>query len=258
MSLPLILTGQAFAQAQVITDCPPPMEPMSSTVRLPDSGVVLTVAEFEGDTRKVVSSYEYTQWLEGLVGTMQSNGEITFTNKTEQNRRMKYRISVLLPNGSEPQIPDGSILCWEAETNRIIAVYESAVPANEEVVVPVAWDVMIRKEGMLADLNGDNRVDGVDQAIMLAAFGTNDTIADLNGDGFVDAADLGILLANWSDYSEDVLETSDAGPNETPEFEINSPFINTADYVIAATLIEDPVKEGNGNKVPFLDWQWRA
>lgn len=235
------------------------MEPMSSTVRLPDSGVVLTVAEFDGTTRKVVSSYEYTQWLQGLVGTMQSNGDITFTNKTDQNRRMKYRISVLLPEGSEPQIPDGSMLCWEPETNRIIAVYEAVVGPNAEVVVPVAWDVMIRNAGMVADLNGDGRVDGTDQGILFAAFGTNDPVADLNDDGIVDAADLGILLSNWSDYSEDVIETSDAGGGGGGSgLDIQSPFINTADYVIAATLIQDPVKEGNGNKIPFLDWQWRA
>ena len=250
----LLFASNAYAQ------CPPPMEPMSSTVRLPDSGVVLTVGEYDGTTRKVISSYEYTDWTAGQVGTMSANGDVTFTNKTDQNRRMKYRISVLLPDGSEPTIPTGSILCWEPDTNRIIVVYEAVVNANAEVVVPVSWDVAIRNAGMLADLNGDGRVDGTDQGILFAAFGTNDPVADLNVDGIVDAADLGILLANWSDYSEDVIEGADAGGGGGGSgFDLQSPFINTADYVIAATLIQDPVRGGNGQvRIPFLDWQLTA
>jgi hypothetical protein len=193
----LLLTSSAYAQ------CPPQMQPMSTTVRLPDSGVIVVVAEYDGDTRTVVSSYDYTQWSTGQIGVMSSNGDITFTNKTNQNRKMKYRVSVLLPEGSEPQIPDGSNLCWEPETNRIITVYETLVNANQEVVVPISWDVVIRNAGMLADLNGDGRVDGVDQGIIFSSWGTSDPVSDLNGDGTVNAADLGILLANWSDYSED-------------------------------------------------------
>jgi len=224
------------------------MEPMSTTVRLPDSGVIVVVGEYDGDTRTVVSSYDYTQWTEGQIGVMSSNGDITFTNKTNQNRRMKYRISVLLPEGSEPQIPAGSDLCWEPETNRIITVYETVVNANQEVVVPISWDVTIRNGGMLADLNGDGRVDGTDQGLMIAAFGTDDAVADLNGDGIVNAADLGILLANWSDYSEDTIETSNATTNW-----------DSADYIIAADIVTEPVRGGNGQvRIPFLDWQWKA
>lgn len=245
-----LLWASFASNVQGQAPCPPPMEPMSTTVRLPDSGIIIVVGEYDGDTRTVVSSYDYTQWTEGQIGVMSSNGDITFTNKTNQNRRMKYRISVLLPEGSEPQIPAGSDLCWEPETNRIITVYETVVNANQEVVVPISWDVTIRNGGMLADLNGDGRVDGIDQGILFAAFGTDDAVADLNGDGMVDAADLGILLANWSDYSEDVIETSDASFNQT---------WNGADYIIAADIVTDPVRGGNGQvRVPFLDWQWKA
>jgi len=49
-----------------------------------------------------------------------------------------------------------------------------------------------------ADLNGDGVVDGADLTILLAAWGTDNTISDLNGDGIVDGADLTILLAAWS------------------------------------------------------------
>lgn len=197
----LLFASNAYAQ------CPPPMEPMSSTVRLPDPrGLVLTVGEYDGPTRNVVSSYEYTEWTAGQVGTMSADGNITFTNKTADNRRMTYRMSILLPDGSEPSIPDVSILCWEPNTNRIIVVYDAVVGPNAEVVVPIAWDVVVRNSGMLADLNGDGRVDAADQGILFSAWGTSDRLSDLNTDGVVNAEDLGILLSNWSEYSEDVVE----------------------------------------------------
>jgi len=46
-----------------------------------------------------------------------------------------------------------------------------------------------------ADLNGDGHVDGIDLAIVLAAFGTSTAGADPSGDGFVDGTDLAIVLA---------------------------------------------------------------
>jgi hypothetical protein len=232
----LLLTSSAYAQ------CPPPMEPMSTTVRLPDSGIVVVVGEYDGETRTVVSSYEHTEWNEGKIGTMMGDGDITFTNKTNQNRRMKYRISVLLPEGSVPMIPDGSDLCWEPDNSRIIVVYQAVVNANQEVVVPISWNVAIKNAGMLADLNGDGRVDAADQGILMGAWGTSDAIADLNQDGIVNAQDLGILLSNWSDYSEDVIETSSATTNW-----------DSADFIIAADIVTDPVRGGNGQvRVPFL------
>lgn len=246
----ILLVTPAFAQ--VSNDCPPPMVPMSSTVRLPDAGSVITVAEYDGDTRKVVSSYEYPVWIDGQIGTFTTNGDVTFTNKTDQNRRMKYRISILFPDGSEPQIPEGSDLCWEPAEKRIIAVYESVVPANQEVVVPIAWDVTVRRAGMLADLNGDGRVDGTDQGILFAAFGTDDAIADLNADGIVDAADLGILLSNWSDYSEDTIETSDASGGT--DYNI---LWDGADHILRLTLNELPnqdTREGHW-VIPKAEWQ---
>ena len=251
----LLLSSSAYAQ-----DCPPAMEPLNSTVRLPDAGVVLVVGSYDGDTRTVVSSYEYPVWNEGQIGTLTSNGDVTFTNKTNQNRRMKYRISVLLPDGLEPIIPPAfaDILCWEPETSRIIGVIQSVVNANQEVVVPIAWQVSVRLEGMLADLNGDGRVDAQDQGILMAAWGGNDPIADLNADGVVNAVDLGILLANWSDYSEDVIEGADAGDPD-PVDQMFNPAWDGADYIIAADIVSDPVRGGNGQvRVPFLDWQWKA
>lgn len=48
------------------------------------------------------------------------------------------------------------------------------------------------------DLNGDKKIDGADQGILLGAWGPCDGCkADLNKDGKVDGADLGILLGAW-------------------------------------------------------------
>lgn len=54
--------------------------------------------------------------------------------------------------------------------------------------------------GLLGDLNGDGRVDFLDFALMMGAFGETGTglKADLNGDHVVNAADLAILLGNWT------------------------------------------------------------
>ena len=46
-----------------------------------------------------------------------------------------------------------------------------------------------------ADRNGDGFIDGVDLAIVLAAWGTGEVAGDASGDGFVDGVDLAIVLA---------------------------------------------------------------
>lgn len=46
------------------------------------------------------------------------------------------------------------------------------------------------------DLSGDQYIDGLDLAMLLAAWGT--PVADINGDGTTDGADLAALLAAWS------------------------------------------------------------
>ena len=49
-----------------------------------------------------------------------------------------------------------------------------------------------------ADLDGDGRVDGVDLAMLLAAWGSAGHPADIDGDGIVGGADLTVLLARWT------------------------------------------------------------
>lgn len=49
-----------------------------------------------------------------------------------------------------------------------------------------------------ADINGDERVDGVDLSLLLGSWGScTNCLADLNGDGVIEGADLAILLGNW-------------------------------------------------------------
>ena len=48
------------------------------------------------------------------------------------------------------------------------------------------------------DVNGDSRVDGLDLAAVLSAWGSSQAGADLNGDGTVNAFDLSIVLGGWT------------------------------------------------------------
>lgn len=58
---------------------------------------------------------------------------------------------------------------------------------------------LIRLTPILAgDLDGDGRVDGVDLAILLGAWGDKGGDADLDGDALVGASDLAILLGDWT------------------------------------------------------------
>ncbi len=58
-----------------------------------------------------------------------------------------------------------------------------------------------RSGGVLGDLDGNGRVDGVDLMTLLNEWGTTNAVADLNDDGVVDGFDLGILLLAWSSCS---------------------------------------------------------
>lgn len=49
-----------------------------------------------------------------------------------------------------------------------------------------------------SDLNGDDRVNALDLAILLNAWGTSDASADIDGNGTVAAPDLSILLNDWT------------------------------------------------------------
>jgi len=62
-------------------------------------------------------------------------------------------------------------------------------------MLAIAWRI---EPELLADLNGDGKVDGADLGYLQNNFGKDDPLADINGDGKVDGADLGFLLSAWS------------------------------------------------------------
>jgi hypothetical protein len=61
--------------------------------------------------------------------------------------------------------------------------------------VAIAW--YMTDTGPFGDLNGDDRIDAADIAILLGQWG-GDGSADLDDDGIVGAADLAILLGAWT------------------------------------------------------------
>ena len=60
------------------------------------------------------------------------------------------------------------------------------------------WRANAEDTACLADLNGDQVVDGADFGALLVAWGPCPGCPeDLNGDGVVDGADVGLLLVEW-------------------------------------------------------------
>jgi len=70
--------------------------------------------------------------------------------------------------------------------------------------VPTQWDIVLPTQfspsiaDCIADITGDDMVDGVDLGRLLAQWGdTGFSDSDINSDGIVDGTDLGLLLAAW-------------------------------------------------------------
>jgi hypothetical protein len=71
-----------------------------------------------------------------------------------------------------------------------------ATPQQQDIVLPTQTSVSI--PDCIADLNGDDVVNGADVALVLGAWGTRGfSDADLDFDGFVDGSDLALLLGAW-------------------------------------------------------------
>lgn len=73
------------------------------------------------------------------------------------------------------------------------------------------------------DLNADDVIDGMDLAIMLAAWSSADTDADLDGSGIVDGADLTILLGGWGECFPDDGGSGEDGDGFHVEWKPRSP-----------------------------------
>ena len=265
--LAAVLTGSsAFAQD---IDCPPRMPKQLTTTRVPQLNdgftTIITVSEGDVGDRQVVAVYERPAG--DYVGTFGLDGEIDWTNNTTVARRMSIRLIVQLADGIIPIIPEiySSEVCWEPTTKRIISTYQQVVNANQTIQVPVAWEIVTRLEGQLADFNGDGWVDAADQGLLMAAFGTDNPLYDLNTDGIVDGQDLGILFSQWSDSWEDDVEANAGGGGVEedpidPPVEITeefNPLWESADEIIILTMNELPNDDVRGGHfiIPKVDWR---
>jgi hypothetical protein len=93
------------------------------------------------------------------------------------------------------------------DTDRIVATFDYyymvRAVSGGSCTSEFSTEVSGMAEGMLCDLNNDNRVDGRDLYILASAFGSSDGgakynyAADLNRDGLIDGEDLIILVAEF-------------------------------------------------------------
>jgi len=265
-----LASSSAFAQD---TDCPPRMPKPLTTTRVPqlnDNGMVTIITVSEGDVgdRQTVAVYERPSG--DYVGTFPMDGTVEWTNQTSVKRRMSVRLIVQLSEGIIPIIPEiySSEVCWEPSTKRIISVYQQVVEAGETVEIPIAWEIVTRLEGQLADFNGDGWVDELDQTLLIGALGTDNPLYDLNKDGVVDMDDMEILFQAISDSWEDQIEANAGGggdevdPTDPPDppTEITegfNPLWESADHILVLTMNETPNDDVRGGHfiVPKAEWR---
>ena len=239
-------------------DCPPRLMPMTS-VTVPDTDKLITVSEIQTDTRTIIASYD--TFMRDTIGAFPMDGEIEWTNNSEQRRRLRYRQSILLSEGIMPIIPPGfEEVCWEPSTRRLITVYEQVLDPGQSLTTQIFWEIMTRSEGLLADVNSDMWVDMQDQMLVMGAFGTNNPLYDLDQSGLVDGADLEILLNQWSESSDDSLDEANAGPDPDPvdpPVEVVNGSFNEADHIFKLTFNEQPSDANRGGHwiVPKAGWR---
>ena len=163
---------------------------------------IQTISVAETDTRSLLVDY-LTPADSSSPGVFSMVGQIDAKNISGVARRIKFRQSVRIDEGMVPVFEAGSTLCWDADKQRIISDYEFTLGPGEEVAEQITWTANLRLEGMIADINADGWVDGLDQGILLADWGSSKTRSDLNFDGVVNGEDLGILFSQWSESSND-------------------------------------------------------
>ena len=115
---------------------------------------------------------------------------------------------------------------------------DGTVEANDIAMITArlgagAWDTLT------GDINGDRKVDAIDQDLLEANLGTNWNRADVDNNGTVSIDDLLMLLAAISDTTATTLLGDINGDGAT----------NTADYLLVESLFsgDDPVADINGD-----------
>lgn len=200
----LAIASSAFAD----DPCSPRLVAMVTT-RIPvfdsdgdPTDTIQTISIAETETRTLLVDY-LTPADSSSPGVFSMVGQIDAKNISGVARRIKFRQSVRIDEGMVPVFEAGSTLCWDADKHRIISDYEFTLGPGEEVEEQITWTANLRLEGMIADINADGWVDGVDQGILLGDWGSSNSRSDLNFDGVVNGEDLGILFSQWSESSDD-------------------------------------------------------
>ena len=99
------------------------------------------------------------------------------SNADRPSDESRERADTVPPPGSAGQTSFACAEHWDVRLTQAVSPLPSAIPG---------------------DLNHDDRVNGADLGLLMAAWGSNSSAADLNFDGHVNGADQGMLLANWS------------------------------------------------------------
>ena len=175
-------------------DCPPPLVSME-TVALPnEDGSLTVVSNATTDTRQVTAGYDLRlNQTQAAVA-----GEVDLTNRRPaQSATIRYRWSRAIDDRLRPAIQEGSSVCYDPEQSLLVVQLEATVEAGETVSLPLEWSVRLHPA---EDINLDGVVDGADQGLLFADWGSDNFRSDLNRDGVVNGADLGLLSAKrgWS------------------------------------------------------------
>ncbi len=156
-----------------------------------------------------------------------SQGQVTITNVSDQQRRIRYRHSVPINRGIDYTISQDTTqysVCVQDDGEHVFAVFFTEVfpTAGNTIIREWSYNIQIHPFG---DLNGDGCINGEDLGILFSQWGSSGN-ADYTGNGVVGAEDLGYLLANWHDI----------GCEEPPEEELYNPVWESADDIIAFTI----------------------
>ena len=121
----------------------------------------------------------------------------TYRNDGSSSGYWPGRLDVSIISDSVLELGRNLVLETRFMTAQRLARYE--LLSNDSASsdhLPVVTDLR-RPTPAVGDLDGDGVVDGLDLAILLAAWETSDDEADLDGDGTVTGSDLAILLSRW-------------------------------------------------------------
>ncbi len=106
-----------------------------------------------------------------------------------------YNAAPFAPDGSGDI--DATNVCWC--TNDFLAVQTGIWDFFDDGDLGIVITFPLAECACLGDIDGDAEVGASDLALLLGAWGTDDSAADLDASGQVDAGDLALLLGAWGD-----------------------------------------------------------